>query len=58
MKLHFKATHTFNIDDLEGGQPLVRGDISYFSLWLMMSVVADASIFKTFMDLYAPVDGL
>ena len=24
-------------DDLEGGQPLQRGDISYFSLWLMIS---------------------
>ena len=29
-------------DDLEGGQPLQRGDISYFSLWLMMTALADA----------------
>ena len=43
-------------DDLEGGQPLQRGDISYFSLWLRMSALADAS-FKTFMDQYAPMMG-
>ena len=43
-------------DDLEGGQPLERGDITYFSLWLMMSVVADAP-FSTFMDQYAPSMG-
>ena len=43
-------------DDLEGGQPLGRGDITYFSLWLMMSVVADAP-FSTFMDQYAPSMG-
>ena len=41
-------------DDLEGGQPLQRGDISYFSLWLMMSALSDAS-FTTFMDQYAPM---
>ena len=29
-------------DDLEGGQPLQRGDISYFSLLLMMTALADA----------------
>ena len=43
-------------DDLEGGQPLGRGDITYFSLWLMMSVVADAP-FSTFMNQYAPSMG-
>ena len=43
-------------DDLEGGQPLQRGDISYFSLWLMMSALADAS-FKRFMEQYAPMMG-
>ena len=43
-------------DDLEGGQPLERGDISYFSLWLMMSALSDAS-FSTFMDQYAPMMG-
>ena len=43
-------------DDLEGGQPLQRDDISYFSLWLMMSALADAP-FKTFMDQYAPSMG-
>ena len=43
-------------DDLEGGQPLQRGDISYFSLWLMMTALADAS-FSTFMDQYAPLMG-
>ena len=43
-------------DDLEGGQPLQRGDISYFSLWLMMSALADMA-FKTFMDQYAPLMG-
>ena len=45
-----------NIDDLEGGPPLQRGDISYFSLWLMVSVIADTP-FKTFMDQYAPAIG-
>ena len=43
-------------DDLEGGQPLERGDISYFSLWLMMSALSDAS-FSTFMNQYAPMMG-
>ena len=43
-------------DDLEGGQPLQRGDISYFSLLLMMTALADAE-FKTFMDYYAPAMG-
>ena len=43
-------------DDLEGGQPLQRGDISYFSLWLMMSALADMAC-KTFMDQYAPLMG-
>ena len=43
-------------DDLEGGQPLQRGDISYFSLWLMMSALSDAS-FSKFMDQYAPMMG-
>ena len=43
-------------DDLEGDQPLERGDISYFSLWLMMSALSDAS-FSTFMDQYAPMMG-
>ena len=43
-------------DDLEGGQPLQRGDISYFSLWLMMSALSDAS-FSNFMDQYAPMMG-
>ena len=33
-----------------------RGDISYFSLWLMMSALSDAS-FTTFMDQYAPMMG-
>ena len=42
-------------DDLEGGQPLQRGDISYFSLWLMMSALSDAS-FTTFMDQYVCTD--
>ena len=36
-------------DDWEGGQPLQRGDISYFSLWLMMSALSDAS-FSTCME--------
>ena len=40
-------------DDLEGGQPLQRGDISYFSLLLMMTALAHAE-FGTFMDHYAP----
>ena len=40
-------------DDLEGGQPVQRGDISYFSLLLMMTALAHAE-FKTFMDHYAP----
>ena len=44
------------IDDLEGGRPLERGDISYFSLWLMMSALSDAS-FSTFMEQYAPMMG-
>ena len=44
------------IDDLEGGQPLERGDISYFSLWLMMSALSDAS-FSTCMNQYAPMMG-
>ena len=35
-------------DDLEGGQPLERGDISYFSLWLMMSALSDASFFNIY----------
>ena len=35
--------------DLEGGEPLQRGDISYFSLLLMMEALARAS-FKTFME--------
>ena len=39
--------------DLEGGEPLQRGDISYFSLLLMMEALAHAS-FKTFMEYYAP----
>ena len=39
--------------DLEGGEPLQRGDISYFSLHLMMAALAHAS-FKTFMEYYAP----
>ena len=43
-------------DDLEGGQPLQRGDISYFSLLLMMTALAHAE-FKTFMDHYAPAMG-
>ena len=44
------------IDDLEGGRPLERGDISYFALWLMMTALSDAS-FSTFMDQYAPQMG-
>ena len=43
-------------DDLEGGQPLQRGDISYFSLLLMMTALAHAE-FKTCMDYYAPAMG-
>ena len=43
-------------DDLEGGQPLQRGEISYFSLLLMMAALAQAE-FKTFMDYYAPAMG-
>jgi hypothetical protein len=43
-------------DDLEGGEPLQRGDISYFSLNLMMAALAHAE-FKTFMDHYAPAMG-
>ena len=43
-------------DDLEGGQPLQRGDISYFSLLLMMTALAHAEC-KTFMDHYAPAMG-
>ena len=41
---------------MEGGQPLQRGDISYFPLLLMMTALADAEI-KTFMDYYAPAMG-
>ena len=43
-------------DDLEGSRPLERGDISFFSLWLMMSALSDAS-FSTFMEQYAPMMG-
>ena len=43
-------------DDLEGGQPLQRGAISDFPLWLMMSALSDAS-FSKFMDQYAPMMG-
>ena len=42
-------------DDLEGGEPLQRADISYFSLLLMMEALAHAS-FKTFMEYYATSD--
>ena len=41
---------------MEGGQPLQRGDISYFSLLLMMTALAHAE-FGTFMDHYAPAMG-
>ena len=41
--------------DLEGGEPLQHGDISYFSLLLMMEALAHAS-FKTFMEYYATSD--
>ena len=44
-------------DDLEGGQPLERGDISYFSLWLMRSALSECFL----LNIYGPVctyDGL
>ena len=34
----------------------MRGEISYFAMWMMMAVVADTP-FGTFMDLYAPSIG-
>ena len=43
-------------DDLEGDQPLQRGDISYFSLLLMMTALAD-STFRVFMEHWAPAMG-
>ena len=41
---------------MEGGQPLQRGDISYFSLLLTMTALAHAE-FKTIMEHYAPAMG-
>ena len=43
-------------DDLEGGRPLQRGDISYFSMHLMMEVLAYES-FTNFMTIYRPSIG-
>ena len=40
-------------DDLEGRQPLQRGQVSYFSMELMMEALAYEP-FSTFMEIYAP----
>ena len=55
-EITFTGQNVLRGDDLEGGQPLQRGDISYFPLLLMMTALADAEI-KTFMDYYAPAMG-
>ena len=53
MRLHSLHKLFSEVPDLEGGEPLQRGDISYFSLLLMMEALARDS-FKTFMEYYAP----
>ena len=46
------SQHFLRGEDLEGRQPLQRGDISYFSMPLMMAVLAFES-FSNFMAVYA-----
>ena len=52
-EITLSSQNVFRGDDLEGRRPPQRGEISYFSMILMMEALAYAS-FSTFMEIYAP----